>query len=71
MLRRVVIMDGNYVNYTLFRWWFCSWNITFIQEKFEALETGCFVEILVYNFSVLFSFISLKGIFSGLNLWTL
>lgn len=31
----------------------------------------CFVETLVCNFSVLSDFISLQGIFSGLDLWAL
>lgn len=69
------IIGNHYVNYTLFSWWFCSWKITFffffLKRNLRHQRVECFMETLVCNFSALPDFISLQGIFSGLDLWAL
>lgn len=57
----ILYLDGGFVPGTLL----------LFKRNLRHWKTGCFVEILIYNFSVLFSFISLKGILSDLDLWTL
>lgn len=68
----MVILGDNYVHYTLFRWRFSSWKITFFfffKRNLRYLRIRCFVETcVIFQFCPV---LCLQGIFSGLDLWRL